>query len=103
MAASEWILVRKVGNTLANLDGRVRSLNPSHNEPVDGTYGPYYWQDRDPGSHGGYEQCAVNGGTVAYNPTGKEVLLFPFINDVPHSDGLSALMANPIKIDTVSL
>ena len=91
-----WTYVRVVGNTLANLDGRVRSLNPSHNEPVDGTYGPYHWEDRDPGASGGYEQTAVNGLTVAYNPTGKEEVIFWFFENIPHTDGLSLLSTDPI-------
>lgn len=96
-----WVLVKIVGNTLTNLNGTVRSLWPGHEAPP---YGPYHWEEKPAGSPaGGFEQMAVNGGTVAYNPTGQEVLLFPFIQNVPHSDGLSAIMENPIQIETVPL
>jgi len=97
------MLVRRVGSVCQNLDGRVRSLNPARNEPVNGTYGPYHWEDRPAGAQGGYEQNAVNGSTIVYNPTGKEVVVFAFFQDVPHSDGLSAMSEEPIKIETVPL
>ena len=98
-----WTLVRVVGETLENLDGTVRSLNPAHNDPVDGSYGPYHWETRTPGTAGGYERIGINGNVVVYNPTGREAVAFPFLPTVPHSDGLSAMLEAPIKVDTVPL
>lgn len=91
--SAKWILVRRVGDVLENLDGTVRSLNPSHNEAP---FAPYRWQTRPKGTAGGYERVAVNGGTVAYNPTGQEVVVFGFQAAVPHSDGLSAMTEDPL-------
>ena len=95
-----WVLVKIVGNTLANPDGRVRSLNPASDDPP---YGPYHWEDRPAGTAGGYEQVGINGGTVNYNPSGKEVLVFGFQEKVAHSDGMSAMTEDPIQIETVPL
>lgn len=88
-----WILVRQVGVTLENLDGSVRSLNPAS---LSAPYGPYHWEIRQHGANGGYEQCAVNGGTIVYNPTGHEAVVFGFMASVPHSDGLSAITETPL-------
>jgi hypothetical protein len=96
----DWILVKVVGNTLENENGTVRSLNPSHNEPP---YGPYNWQERPAGTAGGYERCAINGGVVVYNPSGHEPVPFAFLQSVPHSEGMSAIMEKPIKIETTPL
>ena len=96
----EWALVTQVGNTLANENGKIRSLNPAHNEPP---YGPYHWEEREPGAAGGYERCTVVGGVVWYNPTGKEPIPFPFVEHDPHVVGKSSLSVEPLKIDTVPL
>ena len=95
----KWNLVRLVDGTLVNPDGTVRSLNPGAAPPWQhgGDYGPYKWETRPPGAHGGYEQCAVNGATVAYNPTGFEVIVFGFQMAVPHSAGFSAITDEPVK------
>ena len=96
----KWNMVRLVDGTLVNPDGTVRSLNPSVAPPWahGGAYGPYRWETRPPGSHGGYEQCAVNGSTVSYNPTGFEVVVFGFQATVPQSAGFSAISEEPVTL-----
>lgn len=96
----KWNLVRLVNGTLVNPDGTVRSLEPSVPPPWQhgGSFGPYKWDTRPPGTAGGYEQCAVNGATAAYNPTGFEVVVFGFQGTVPHSAGFSAITEEPVKL-----
>lgn len=91
-------------NTLELENGEVRSLNPSHNEPVNGTYGPYKWETRTHGTHGGYETVAVNGLTVAYNPTGRESVFFWFLEKNPSGFALmSEEPIDPAQFPTVPL
>jgi hypothetical protein len=100
----KWVSVKKAGQTLANPNSKVRSLNPTHNEPVDGTYGPYKWEERPAGTSGGYERCSVVGSIVWYNPTGREAVPFTFVENDPHYSGMSLLLeSEQLKIDTVPL
>ena len=97
-ADGAWIPVKVVtqaaGTTLANPDGTVRSLNPSHNQPP---YGPYNWETRPAGTHGGYELCTPGNGTVAYAPLG-EILIFGFKDAIPNQPGFSAMTLEPLKL-----
>lgn len=97
MADRKWVLVKQIsgagGITLANPDGTVRGLNPSSlSEP----YGPYHWAGAPPGTDGSYERCVPGGGSVAYNPTGKEVIVFGFKETVPNAPGFSAMTEEPL-------
>jgi len=96
----KWIQVTVVensnGTTLANPNGTVRSLNPAHNTPP---YGPYHWEERQAGSHGGYELCGIGGGTVSYSPLG-EYVVFGFGTGL---NGFSIMTEEPLKIETIPL
>lgn len=97
-ADGKWIPVKVVttpaGTVLANPDGTVRSLNPSHDKPP---YGPYSWQTRPAGTNGGYELCTPGNGTVAYAPLG-EILLFGFKDSIPNMAGFSAMTLEPLVL-----
>ncbi len=83
-----WQLVKVTGSTLCNPDGTVLSLSP--NGPTAPT--GYTWATpRPPGTSGPFEQAAIDGGIVAYNPLGTEAVLFRFKQTVPNTDGLSAI------------
>jgi hypothetical protein len=95
--ATKWRQVKVVGSTLADpVTGDVWSLNPSHNDPVDGTYGPYHWETRDAGAAGGYERYAGQGNVALYNPSGRETVPFWFRPALPHTDGLAEISVDPI-------
>lgn len=87
----KWILCRKVGTTLADQDGNVFSLNPSSLQPP---YGPYYFTKMPAGTNGDYEQCAVNGSSVVFNPTKHEAVVYGFQLSVP--GGFSAISQEPL-------
>lgn len=82
-----WKLVKVTGSTLCNSDGTVLSLNPATLPPPT----TYYFSDRPAGTNGVYEQAAIDGGIVAYNPLGTEVVLFRFKQSVPNTSGFSAI------------
>lgn len=88
-----WFLVKVVGKTATNHDGEVWSLNPSSNDPP---YGPYQWGLRPAGTTGPYELHEVATGTVTYNPTGKEAIVFGFQAKVPNAPGMSAMTLEPL-------
>ena len=81
------------GTVLVNGDGTVRSLNPSSATPP---YGPYHWESRPAGTDGGYERCAINGATVAYNPVG-ETVAFAFQATIPNKPGMSSISIEPLQ------
>ena len=97
-----WHQVKVTGKTLANVDGTILSLNPSVPQPWadGGHYGPYYFTAMPAGTDGPYEQCAINGSNVVYNPTGKEPVVFGFQQNLPTyfagSAGLSAITTEPL-------
>jgi hypothetical protein len=88
---SSFILVRVAnfnGKTvLQNLNTNSRSLNP------DGS-GGYIWQERPTGIAGMFEECAINGSLVVYNPLGVQPVIFKFVSSVP--GGFSAL--DPVSL-----
>ena len=92
-----WIPVKLVsvpgGTVLANPNGRIRSLNPSTNTPP---YGPYVWQERDPGTAGGYERCSINGSTVVYSPVAADIFVYGFQETHPTMTGFSAMTEEPL-------
>ncbi len=81
-----WKLVKVTGSTLCNSDGSVLSLNPNSQPPT-----TYHWSDRPAGTNGPFEQMAINGGIVCYNPTGIEAVLYRFQQSVPNTAGFSAM------------
>ncbi len=81
-----WRLVKVTGSTLCNSDGSVLSLNPDGPAPTS-----YHWSSRPAGTNGPFEQAAIDGGIVAYNPEGSEAVLFRFKQNVPNTSGFSAL------------
>lgn len=91
-----WTLGRLItqanGTTFANLDGTVRSLNPNVPEPP----ATYHWETRPAGTAGTYELCAVDGGTIGYNPFGTELLVYGFKLTVPNLPGVSAMTLEPL-------
>lgn len=98
-----WYLTKQVGTTLAvygaknllmcdlddgagsrpAIDGDVLSPQPNHSVRA-----------RPAGTNGAYEQCIVNGGTVAFNPTGKEPIVFGYQPTVP--GGFGAISQEPL-------
>lgn len=89
----EWALCSRVGKTLVNPDGTVRSLNPSS---LTRPYSPYTWGSRPPGTEQEYERCEVQGGMVVYNPTQREAVVFGFVATVPNC-AYSAISVEPLK------
>ena len=87
-----FALVKVVNNTLVNSDGTVRSWAPNSLPPPT----TYHWDARPAGTAGAYEAVAIDGGTVAYNPSGSEVIVFPFKASVPNAPGCSALGLEPL-------
>ncbi len=88
-----WVSVKVVGKTLTNPDGTVRTLNPSSLMPP---YGTYIWTASPPGQDGQYETCAISGGTVTYNPTGHQPVVFGFQPVDPSNAGFGALCEEPL-------
>lgn len=84
----KWLLVKQVGNTLANPDGTVRSWNPPS---------PGNWQTRPAGTSGAYEQCTISGGFVCYNPTGSLPTVFAYMPSVPNAPGYGAISETPLS------
>lgn len=95
--ATNWRQVRVVGTTLTDpMTGDVYSLNPAMDPSGPGPWEPYHWEMRKPGTSLGYEQIAINGGLLNYNPTGKEAVTFGFQQTAAHTDGLSLVTKTPL-------
>jgi len=76
---SMWVPVTIDGKTLLNPDGTRRSLFPAYSQPVNGTYGPYHWEAKQPTEPiGPFETFEQGSGAVSYNPTGKEPVVYGF-------------------------
>lgn len=88
-----WVLCKQAGNTLINMDGTVRSLNPTTAGPAPRSY---QWQTRPAGTAGDYELETIDVGTVTYNPMGDEPVVFGFKASVPNAPGYCAVSVQPL-------
>jgi len=87
------VVTSTAGTVIGNPDGTVRSLNPTHGSPP---YGPYSFSSMPAGTAGPYELVIVSAGTVVYNPTGNEPIVFGFAPEVPNRPGLCAVTTEPL-------
>lgn len=89
----QWNLAMQTGSTLTDTDGNVYSLNPSSNNPP---YGPYHFSKRPAGTNGVYEQAAISGNCVTYNPTGQQAVVYGWQPVAPNTNGFGAISQEPL-------